>query len=319
MSGLKKKVLNLRDEGSTAVQVKIFDKMTHVRKQAVKSVCKVKTALDDQGTGALYRVVDKNGKDHFTIMTCNHVLPTTSLNEIMMTIFMFEEIQQMASINLSKEHIQFVWTTKLLDATVIELSPQIASLYSSYGAQFLKVGEAELLAEVTVLQYPLGTLSIATGNIEGLGDAKVYYRMGTAPGSSGSPLLTWDCVALAMHKAGVVGTTGDQPNTIREATSLSAIVKTYLEDISEIQQQTITLKDQLDCLRCLFKVFSKGVLYILILYTRSSWVSITLLANLFNRLANHRSLRGGHSAEYFPKSGIYNNYISIIVFNYISI
>lgn len=63
-----------------------------------------------------------------------------------------------------------------------------------------------------------------------------------------------------MHNTGVVGTTGGHHNTICRATSLNAIVKRYLVDISEIQQQTIILKDQIDRLRCLFKVFSKGVL-----------------------------------------------------------
>lgn len=240
--------VKLQDEkdGSSAMPLKIslFD-----RKQAGKAVCTIKTPHGDQGTGAYYRVVDKNGKYRFLIMTCNHVLPTTSLKEIMQTIFEFKEIQQMSSMRLSKEHIKFVWTAKLLDATVIKLSPQVASLYSSYGAQFLIVGEAELLAEIVLLQYPLKTVSFAHGDIDKIEGTDVFYRMGTAPKSSGSPIVSWDCVALAMHKSDVEVVTGDQPNTICIATSISSVVKAYLEEISEIDQQTATLNEQLNSLR----------------------------------------------------------------------
>lgn len=57
----------------------------------------------------------------------------------------------------------------------------------------------------------------------------MFYRIGTAPGSSSSPLLTWNCVALAMHNAGAEGATGSS-NLIRKACVLSAVVKAYLED-----------------------------------------------------------------------------------------
>ena len=217
--------------GSTAVPLMIFDKLQKIRKLAVKSVCKIKTTGGEQGTGALYQAVDQNLRNRFFIMTCNHVLPTTSLREITQTIFEFEEIQQMSSILLRKTDVKFAWTSKQFDATVIELSPEVKDLYSSFGAQFLIIGDVKIHVEVALLQYPLGTLSIAHGDIEGLSDTDVFYRIGTAPGSSGSPLLTWNCVALAMHSAGSEGAMGIvKSNSIRKASALNAVVKLYLEE-----------------------------------------------------------------------------------------
>ena len=255
MSSLKEREINFKDEseGSKAEPIQTHDKVNNVRNQAVKSICKVKTSFGYQGTGAIYQVVDKLvDKNRFLFMTCNHVLPTTSRIEIAQTTLEFEEIPQMANIHLSKEDILFVWTTKVLDATVIEISHNSAKLYSKYGAQFLKVGEAILNDQVALVQYPTGKLSIAHGDIERLESNDVFYRMGTESGSSGAPLLTLDCVAIGIHKAASEGSKTYQPNLDRKATSLIAILNVFLREYLEIQNQTITLKDQLVCLRYLF-------------------------------------------------------------------
>ena len=244
--------LNNENGRRTIGPLNIIDKMDNVRRLGVKSVCKVIPTYGEHGIGALYRVVDKHRNDHFLIMTCNHILPTTSLKEIVQTFFEFNEIQQMSRIRLSKEHIKFVWTTKLLGVTIIEITTQVALLYSSYGAKFLEVGEAELHAEVVLLQYSLGTISISHGNIDKLESTDVLYIIETAFGNSGSPLVTLDCVAFAIHKADIENVTvEDNSKTTCKATSLVVIVDSYLEEIPEIQLQTVPLKDQLDCLRCL--------------------------------------------------------------------
>ena len=244
--------MKLQDEkrGSSAEPLKINLIDT---KMVSKTVCIIKTAHGDQGAGALYRVVDGQSKERFLIMTCNHVLPTTSLKEIMQATFEFKEIQQMSSMSLSKEHIKFVWTSKILDATVIEITIQTALLYSSYGALFLTIGEAELHAKIFLLQYPHGTDNIAHGEIDKLEGTDVFYRMKEVTGGSGSPIVTRDCVALAMNKADVGAVSVDQSITRCKATSLSAVVKAYLEEISEVDQKTNFLIEQLNSLRCVIK------------------------------------------------------------------
>ena len=162
-------------------------------------------------------------------------MPTTSLTWIAGTHFLFEEIQQMASITLNRKHVEFVWTDKFLDATVIEISQDLAALYSSYGAVFLQMGEVKQDADVVILQYPSGTFSIADGKIEAVNGSKIFYKIGTERGSSGSPLLDLECSALAIHHSGIEGINSSDPNAIRTATALSAVVREYLNDRTDLK------------------------------------------------------------------------------------
>ena len=194
-------ILNFSDEkvGSCVMDAETFRKLNAVFYSVRKSVCKVKPVHKDQGTG---EVVDRNGIDRFIFMTCNHVLPTNSLNEIAQAILEFEDIQQLRSFSFNKTDVKYIWTTKIYDATIIEISPHVATLYKHYGVNFLKVGQLTGGNKVAILQYPNGQFGIAHGNIDNINGNDVFYQIGTAPGSSGSPLLNWDCTALAMHKAG---------------------------------------------------------------------------------------------------------------------
>ena len=209
------------DEGSNAIPVKSFDKINRVLAAARNAVCKVKAPNKALGTGALYEVVDRNRKSRFLIMTCNHVLQITSPNEITQTIFEFEDIQLMKHLDLSQKHVKNIWTSSSLDATVIEISFEKATILKSYGAIFLKVGHVSPKVEVAVLQYPGGVFSIAYGDVDEIIENDVYYQIGTAAGSSGSPLLDWDCVALAMHKQGYTGSACDNPKVKRKASVIS--------------------------------------------------------------------------------------------------
>ena len=73
-------------------------------------------------------------------MTCNHDLPANSFDEVSQAIIEFGEIENMKSIKLDTKHIKHIWTSKLFDATIIEISEELAKLFKSYGAIFLKVG-----------------------------------------------------------------------------------------------------------------------------------------------------------------------------------
>lgn len=63
--------------GTPAINADTVRKMTNVLNTANKAVFKLKTAHGEQGTGALYEVLDK-----LNILVCNHVLPSDSINEI---------------------------------------------------------------------------------------------------------------------------------------------------------------------------------------------------------------------------------------------
>ena len=240
---------NLQDEslGTTAVPFNTLSKFAKVQEIAGKCVCKIKTNIDKnqhvQGTCTFYNVAQSETM-RFLIMTCNHVMPTNSITEIIKAELEFESIPQLTSFNLVKEQVKYVWTSKLYDTTIVEIPPEQAELLTTKGIKFLEVGKAELHVEIAIPQYPLGIFSIAYGDIEGLGDNEVFYRMGTAPGSSGSPLLTWDCMAVAMHNSGTVGAAGGQPNAIRKAISLDSVIKAYFIEESEFEHNINVFKKQ---------------------------------------------------------------------------
>lgn len=88
-----------------------------------------------------------------------------------------------------------------------------------------------------MFQYPEGEFKFAYGVLERVTETWATYRFGTAPGSSGSPVLNWDGRAEAMHKCGESGdsqTTSppltERPELLRAATLLSAIVDSYLQE-----------------------------------------------------------------------------------------
>ena len=156
--------------GSAAIEVKTFDKMTKVLAVARKAVCKVNAPQKEQGTGALYEIVDRSRTIRFLIMTCNHVLPTNSRDEILQTIFEFEDIKQMKHLALPQNHVAShnIWTSIMFDATVIEISYELARMFKSYGAIFLKVGNVVPKVEVAMVQYPDGEFRIAHGDVNGI-------------------------------------------------------------------------------------------------------------------------------------------------------
>lgn len=213
--------------GTAAVSVERNAKISKVRIMAGKAICKIYSAY----VGALYQVVDSNKKDRYLIMTYNHVLPTISNFDVRLTQFLFQEIPKMSSVTLDKEHVKCVWTSRILDASVIEIFPKLAARFKSYGANFLQVKEATPNVDVVTLQFPSGTFSIAEGHIKTVNGDKVDYQIGTECVSSGSPLLNLDGVALAMHNAGT-GAASSQPAGFRRATAtaLSALIKAYLEE-----------------------------------------------------------------------------------------
>ena len=235
---------NLQKEslGSTAVPFKTLSTFAKVQEIAGKCVCKIKTK-HDQGTCTFYKFAQSE-TTRFLLMTCNHVMPTSSVSDIIEAELEFEDIPQLKSLNLVKEQVKYVWTSQLYDTTIVEIPPEQSEVLTKIGIQFLEVGKAELNAKIAIPQYPLGIFSIAYGDIEGLSGNDVFYRMGTAPGSSGAPLITWDCVALAMHNTGTVGAAGDQPNATRKAISLDPVIKAYLTEVSECEQNINVLKKQ---------------------------------------------------------------------------
>ena len=79
-------------------------------------------------------------------------------------------------------------------------------------------------------------MQFAYGDLEEVTEMEATYRIGTAPGSSGSPVLNWDADALAIHKLGDPGDPQSpipltqQPDLGRTASLLRAVVDAYLQE-----------------------------------------------------------------------------------------
>ena len=157
---------NFTVEGSACNCAESWRKFNKTFERANKAVCKMNAAHSEQGTGALYEIIDKFNCARFLIMTCNHVLPSNSVIEVIEAKLEFDNIVQMKSFSLKKEQLKNIWTNKTLDGTVIEISSECANLFKSYGAIFLKVGiNIVPKEEVAMVQYPGGKLSFAYGDI----------------------------------------------------------------------------------------------------------------------------------------------------------
>ena len=134
------------------------------------------------------------------------------------------------------------------DATVIEITPEVVAFFTSNGARLLEVENANLNDNVVILQFPSGNFSISDGEIENIKEIKCFTKLGLnreAEALLYSSLYTvyyLDCVALARHSAGTTGFGSSQPAAIRKATALSAVIKAYLSERPDFEQEVPNVK-----------------------------------------------------------------------------
>lgn len=249
--------MNAQNEkvGNTVGSSMMLEKLNNIKNIAGRSICNIKIASKDLGIGGLYQVEDEYDKAVFLFITCNHLLATTSRKELHRAILQFEDIQQMKNVNLEKEDMKTVWTTKVFDATIIELSKQLASSFEAYGAHFLKINDcklSEIAKQVAIVKHTFGKLRIEQGEIKETRGTDVYYRIGMALGSSGTPLLTMDSSALAIHNSGVSSATesiSHQATAIHKATCLRAVVNVFLEERPQYKHDVTAYKEEISFLK----------------------------------------------------------------------
>ena len=96
-----------------------------------------------------------------------------------------------SELKFEKEHLICCWTRKChcLDATVIELSAEGENYFRELNIKFLEIAEAKQNDLVAILQMPEGEGKFASGIIDKVEKSKVFYKIATASGSSGAPLL----------------------------------------------------------------------------------------------------------------------------------
>ena len=134
----------MRDEGAYAVKIRSLDQIMRFGR---KAICKIVTHTGIQGTGALYKVKRPERHLHLFI-TCNHVLASSSFEEVCAAELDFQDLQGMRFISLPRKHLLHVWTVKHLDATVVEFNDELANFFKLNKAHFLKIGIAQAKEQV---------------------------------------------------------------------------------------------------------------------------------------------------------------------------
>ena len=207
--------------------------------ESIHAVFKV-VYIKSQGTGAFYTAIDKHNVKTSLFITCGHVAPTNNIQEVLdyMTLFYpnLGDVKDDNELHFKKEHLLSCWTKEShsLDATVIELSAEGEKYFRELNITFLEISDAKQNDLVAILQMPDGKSKFAYGNIDEVEESKVFYKIATAPGSSGAPILNEKCMAVAIHRAGDV-TNADKTKSVvdqwdlpRMASSLRDVVNAFI-------------------------------------------------------------------------------------------
>ena len=123
------------EQGNYAVDMENMDRVINIGRRAI---CKVETLNRQQGTGALYEV-DSHGIHTHVFITCNHVLATSSWEEVSGAVLDFRDLPSLRSIHFDRGDLRCVWTMRRLDVTVVEFSSRLVNFFKSKDARFLKI------------------------------------------------------------------------------------------------------------------------------------------------------------------------------------
>lgn len=205
--------------------------------QSIHGVCKV-VYEDRQGTGAFYEVIDKEHCKRSLFITCYHVAKIDSCKQIFNDLKIYPNIGDETDnfpLKFKKKHVLLCWKEPdFFDATVVELNEKGKKYFLDKNVSFLSVCAAKANSRVAILQCPGGQSMFAYGNLTDIINSEVFYKIATAPGSSGAPVVDINCEAVAIHNSGDQANAKtdilliEQPDLLRKATSLQSIITAYL-------------------------------------------------------------------------------------------
>lgn len=196
--------------------------------QAKVSVCHVQAPpippqiIGVQGTAALYELADGIR----ATITNNHVLPLTDSAFLSRTAFTFERFGR---VTFGDADIRICTTDAELDATVIELTDECVKRLQQMGANFIRLATARAGDRIAMAQFPDGVFSFDKGAVHEIKNSEIYYYLGCAPSSSGSPILLWEFTAIGIHKQSATSSEHRALGPVRRGTSLLAIAGFHLK------------------------------------------------------------------------------------------
>ena len=214
----------IRNEAAKPHVVAVMNRLANKLKP---SLCQV-IYNNCHGTGALIALPISISQTVKSFVTCHHVLGSNDPAEIYKMKLIFES-ESMKMVRLVPEWYSLVWNSsdQYYDVTVIEFNEQGTAALNKLGAEFLLVDKPFVGQRVVMFQYPDNDL---LPNVELSFDANIIesitkcdeinkinyiiYHIGAEGGSSGSPILTYDCKVVGVHRRRVKS----QPTSVASIT-----------------------------------------------------------------------------------------------------
>jgi len=169
-----------------------------------RSICNVKT--DNPGSGFFIEFPIPSIQNPLKLlMTNNHVLNEKFLNKEESFNIYFEEYHQKREFKIEIKSDKFIFTSKLIDVTFIQLSDDEIEQINPF---FLEPDDNECFESesIRIIQYPVNhsnkqQLADSIGNIVEIDGFNCYHSASTYHGSSGSPLLNIkNSKVIGIHK-----------------------------------------------------------------------------------------------------------------------
>jgi len=170
-----------------------------ILKDAARASCKIKVA-NRFGSGFFITFNVSPDKEVFGFMTNNHVMNTSNmkLGECF-TLHLHNNVTTVIRLINTVDR----FTCKLLDATFVELNYDTIKYLEENNVRFLKPnGKNDIKEKMFILQYPKGgNLSFADGFIDQYDGFKIFHKISTEHGSSGSMILSRKGLVEGIHQA----------------------------------------------------------------------------------------------------------------------
>jgi len=169
-----------------------------------KSLCKVYTPFA-RASGFLIRLF-KGGEEFFCLMSNEHVINKKLIEQQAKIKIKYDGENKYNEFHL-KSYRRFIrhFRDMGIDATIVEILPEvnISRNYFLYpNLDYMQNFNKLINNYITILQYPKGKLSYASGKIIGINGYEFSHLVSTKAGSSGSPIFLKDTTTvIGIHKS----------------------------------------------------------------------------------------------------------------------
>ena len=168
------------------------------------------------------------------LLTNNHVISLDRFRDNASCSLQFEGLNKL-SITLKFRSGKHFFTDEGLDATFVQLKRRTIESLENNGAKWLLFGaEARSGDDIFIVQHPSeklnGRMACASGKIESLSGNDIIHLVNTEQGSSGSPVMNYNCQLVGLHQSAVHE---KKYNKATKASSIETALRAHFEQLNE--------------------------------------------------------------------------------------